>query len=145
MIMLEICNIMCLNLSDNDHKQTRIANQCHHSQNKDDSFVTALIMLSPLIAAVSLQAPFRKTSSKFGGGATRNQISTRDRFSKPSGGARVQHSRVNDDGSYSFRYETKDGVARQERGQPGGGVTGSWSYVGADGKQYQVLQTIMIT
>ena len=45
---------------------------------------------------------------------------------------------MNDDGSYSFRYETKDGVARQERGQPGGGVTGSWSYVGADGKQYQV-------
>ena len=50
----------------------------------------------------------------------------------------MQHSKMNDDGSYSFRYETRDGVARQERGQPGGGVTGSWSYVGADGKQYQV-------
>ena len=38
-----------------------------------------------------------------------------------------------------FRYETDDGVSREERGGPGGqGVTGSWSYTGADGRQYQV-------
>ena len=70
----------------------------------------------------------------------RNQVSTRDRFSKQvSRGARLQRSKMNDDGSYSFRYETGDGVSREERGQPQGqGVTGSWSYTGADGKQYQV-------
>ena len=49
---------------------------------------------------------------------------------------------MNDDGSYSFRYETDDGVAREERGRPRGqGVTGSWSYTGADGKQYQVMSS----
>ena len=69
-------------------------------------------------------------------------MSTRDKFSKQqvARGARLQRSKMNDDGSYSFRYETDDGVAREERGQPRGqGVTGSWSYTGADGKQYQVL------
>merc|ERR1719232_927942 len=97
-----------------------------------DSFDNEVFVVRP----PPRKASSRKTSSKFGGGPVINQISTRDRFSKPSrsgGGAQVQHSKMNDDGSYSFRYETKDGVARQERGQPGGGVTGSWSYVGADG------------
>ena len=67
-------------------------------------------------------------------------MSTRDRFSKQvSRGARLQRSKMNDDGSYSFRYETGDGMSREERGRPQGqGVTGSWSYTGADGKQYQV-------
>ena len=85
-----------------------------------------------------IQVPPRKSNF---GGVFRNQVSTRDKFSKQvSRGARLQRSKMNDDGSYSFRYETEDGMAREERGQPRGqGVTGSWSYTGEDGKQYQVL------
>ena len=49
-----------------------------------------------------------------------------------------------DDGSYSFRYVTSDGMTREERGQPAGqGVTGSWSYTGADGRQYQVSYDVV--
>ena len=71
-------------------------------------------------------------------------MSTRDKFSKQvsrggARGARLQRSKMNDDGSYSFRYETDDGMSREERGRAQGqGVTGSWSYTGADGRQYQV-------
>merc|ERR1712018_918539 len=72
-----------------------------------DSFDNEVFVVRP----PSRKASFRKTSSKFGGRPVINQISTRDRFTKPSGsGARVQHSKMNDDGSYSFRYETRDGV-----------------------------------
>ena len=50
---------------------------------------------------------------------------------------------MNLDGSYKFRYSTKDGMFRQESGKPDSSSgslvqTGSWSYTGADGKQYQM-------
>ena len=36
-------------------------------------------------------------------------------------------------------------MAREERGLPGRGVTGSWSYTGADGRQVVYLQYLEIS
>ena len=50
--------------------------------------------------------------------------------------------KMNLDGSYRFRYSTKDGMFRQESGKPSSSgslvQSGSWSYTGADGQQYQM-------
>jgi len=98
-----------------------------------DSFNNEIIVARP-----SFSKAQSKKFSKFGG-SNFNQISSRDRFAKPSRGARVQQSRLFNDGSYSFRYITDDGMTREEKGQPDGqGVTGSWSYTGQDGRQYQM-------
>ena len=88
--------------------------------------------LTPLQIVVSLQISpsFRKS------GAGVNRLGSRDKF-----GSRVQ-KKINPDGSYNFRYSTSDGMSRQESGKTSstGSVvqSGSWSYTGADGKQYQM-------
>uniref|UniRef100_A0A182R098 Uncharacterized protein n=1 Tax=Anopheles farauti TaxID=69004 RepID=A0A182R098_9DIPT len=50
----------------------------------------------------------------------------------------AQDSVVNPDGSYNYRYETSNGIAAQENGVGGQSATGSFSYTGDDGAQYQV-------
>lgn len=48
----------------------------------------------------------------------------------------------NSNGAYSFRYETEDGTVREEQGAPlengGMGTSGSYEYVGPDGRIYRV-------
>jgi len=63
-------------------------------------------------------------------------------LAKAGESAVVHTSRMNLDGSYTFKYETGDGQSRQENGQPSssGSIvqSGSWSYIGSDGKEYSV-------
>lgn len=47
-------------------------------------------------------------------------------------------SNVNPDGSYSYEYQTGNGIAAQESGVGGKEVHGSYSYTGQDGQPIQV-------
>ena len=63
------------------------------------------------------------------------------RKQSPGGRGPRVHKKINPDGSYNFRY-SGDGMSRQETGQPSvsGSLvqSGSWSYTGADGKEYRM-------
>merc|ERR1712083_14619 len=100
-----------------------------------DSFANEVIVDRPRQRfnkkLVSRSRPLRK----FAGGARRNRLPV-------SEGSRVE-KKMNLDGSYRFRYSTKDGMFRQETGKPSSSgslvQSGSWSYTGADGKQHEML------
>lgn len=47
-------------------------------------------------------------------------------------------SQINDDGSYSYEYETSNGIHGQESGVGGKEVHGSVSYIGQDGQPIQL-------
>ena len=67
------------------------------------------------------KAPLRNVNSKLRKHKTvpvRNQVSSRDRVSKSSRGPAFFRNKMNDDGSYSFKYQTGDGMSREEKGWP---------------------------
>ncbi|XP_055531010.1 cuticle protein CP14.6-like isoform X2 [Wyeomyia smithii] len=45
---------------------------------------------------------------------------------------------LNGDGSYSFNYETSNGIKAAQRSEDGINVKGEFSYRGVDGNEYQV-------
>lgn len=59
-----------------------------------------------------------------------------------TGSAKAESNEVHDHGTYSFSFETEDGMKRSEAGkhmESGGMIqTGSWEYVGPDGQIYKI-------
>ncbi|XP_017860629.1 PREDICTED: pupal cuticle protein Edg-78E-like [Drosophila arizonae] len=47
-------------------------------------------------------------------------------------------SEINPDGSYSYSYETSNGISGQEQGVGGQGASGSNSYISPEGQQVQL-------
>ncbi|XP_053684127.1 cuticle protein CP14.6-like [Sabethes cyaneus] len=45
---------------------------------------------------------------------------------------------LNGDGSYAFNYETSNGIKAMQRSSDGINANGEFSYLGPDGKEYQV-------